>query len=155
MPVIKELVKAWRFFYINAGYTAFKLGISDKARQYLSEALAVGDGFGDYRGYWCSRSYCTLYCVLATIAVREERYHEGRMYLNKADEFLDRYHDQYQHGLVLRTKIEIRQIMDKAPIAAELFRDYLTLSASEYAEQENNALHKPGGTLGRKSRIKS
>ncbi|HML33957.1 AAA family ATPase [Sporomusa sphaeroides] len=122
-------------FYVNAGYAAFILGDFDKAHQYMSEALAVGDGFGDNRGYWCSRSYCILYCVLAIIGVRENRCHEGRMYLNKADESLGRYHDNYQKGLVLTTKIEIRQVMDKNPVVADVFGDYLTLSIQEYYEQ--------------------
>ncbi|HWR40513.1 MAG TPA: AAA family ATPase [Patescibacteria group bacterium] len=147
----KRISEGVAVFYINAGHTAFKLGLNDKARQYLSEALAVGDGFGDYRGYWCSRSYCTLYCVLATLAVREERYHEGRMYLNKADEFLDRYHDQAQTGLVLRTKTEIRRIMDNNPVAANILGDYLTLPTSEYEQQAQSILTKSGGTGGRKS----
>lgn len=147
----KRISEGVAVFYINAGYTAFKLGIIDKARQYLSDAQAVGDGFGEYRGYWCSRSYCTLYCVLAVIAVREKRYHEGRMYLHKADEFLDRYHDNYQNGLVLQTKTEIRQAMAKNPVAADIFGDYLTLSAREYYEQAKVILHKSGGALEKKS----
>ncbi|SDD99301.1 AAA family ATPase [Sporomusa acidovorans] len=147
----KRISEGVAVFYINAGYTAFKLGIIDKARQYLSDAQAVGDGFGEYRGYWCSRSYCTLYCVLAIIAVREKRYHEGRMYLHKADEFLDRYHDNYQNGLVLQTKTEIRQAMDQNPVAADIFGDYLTLSAREYYQQAKIILHKAGGALERKS----
>jgi tetratricopeptide (TPR) repeat protein len=147
----KRISEGVAVFYINAGYTAFKLGITNKARQFLWEAQAVGDGFGDYRGYWCSRSYCTMYCILATLAVREKRYHEGRMYLNKADEFLDRYHDQYQRGLVLQTKTEIRRVMDGNPVAADIFGDYLTLSAQEYYEQAKIVLNKSGGALERRS----
>lgn len=140
----KRISEGVAVFYINAGYTAFKLGDSDKARQYLAEALAVGDGFGDYRGYWCSRSYCTLYCVLAIIAVQENRCHEGRMYLSKADEFLDRYHDHYQNGLILQTKTRIRQAMDSNPVVADIFGDYLTLSALEYYEQARAVFIKSG-----------
>lgn len=141
----KRISEGVAVFYINAGYTAFKLGDSDKARQYLAEALAVGDGFGEHKGYWCSRSYCTLYCVLSKISVRENRCHEGRMYLTKADEFLDRYHDNYQSGLVLKTKMEIRQIMEKDPIVADIFGDYLTRSALEYYEQARTVFNKLGG----------
>jgi len=143
----KRISEGVAVFYINAGYTAFKLGDSDKARQYLAEALAVGDGFGDYTGYWCSRSYCTLYCVLAIIAVQENRCHEGRMYLSKADEFLNRYHDQYQAGLVLQTKTKIRQVMDRNHIVADIFGDYLTLSALEYYKQARTVFNKLGGVL--------
>ncbi|WP_371365189.1 hypothetical protein SRRS_00760 [Sporomusa rhizae] len=147
----KRISEGVAVFYINAGYTAFKLGDSDKARQYLAEALAVGDGFGDYRGYWCSRSYCTLYCVLAIIAVQENRCHEGRMYLSKADEFLDRYHDHYQNGLILQTKTKIRQSMEKNPVVADIFSDYLTLPVLEYYEQASTAFIKAGRVLDRQA----
>lgn len=138
----KRLSEGVAVFYINAGYAAFKMGDSGKAHQYMVEALAIGDGFGDNRGYWCARGYCILYCVLAIIGVRENRCHEGRMYLNKADEFLDKYRDNYQKGLVLTTKVEIRRIMDNNSVVADVFDDYLTLSAQEYYKQARSIFSK-------------
>ena len=63
-------------------------------------ALAIEQQFGEYQGYWCLRSYCTLQCILALLAVKENCLGKERSYPEKADVFLQRYHDRYQAGLL-------------------------------------------------------
>lgn len=127
--------------YINAGYTAFQLGDYVKACQYLAGALNDGS---QQQGYWRLRSYCTLNCVQALIAVRERRPQEGRHYLEKADDFFVKYHDLYQAGIVLRTKAEIRSAMGRDEKVRTFFEDYLTLSMQEYYRQGKAIFEKLG-----------
>ena len=130
--------------YINAGYTAFQLGDYAKSGEYLAAALNDGEQFGGQRGYWRQRSYCTLHCVQALIAVRENRLQEGRRFVEEADTFFVTYKDLYQKGIVLRTKTEIRLAMSKDEKVREVFCDYLTLSVQEYYSQSKAIFDKLG-----------
>lgn len=130
--------------YINAGYAAFQLGDYIKTCDYLAGALNDGEQFGGQRGYWRLRSYCTLHCVQALIAIRENRPQEGRLYLEKADEFFVNYNDLYQKGIVLQTKTEIRVAMHKDERVRKVFEDYLTLSVQEYYRQGKEIFRKLG-----------
>ncbi|SDD62752.1 AAA family ATPase [Sporomusa acidovorans] len=137
----KQLSEGVAVLYIDAGYAAFKLGDYDKACHYMSEALTVGDSFGE-KGYWCLRSFCTLYCVLANIEVSANRHREGCKYLHKAEECLNQCQDNHQRWLVLITKMKIRQAMDKNHAVADIFGNYLTLSVQEYYQQAKAAFGK-------------
>lgn len=138
----KNISEGVSLFYINAGYAAFEIHDYAKANHYLTAALALAEGFGDQRGYWCMRGYCTLHCVLALIAVRLHRPREGRSYLEKANEFLKNYNDHYQSGLVFRTATEIKLLMEKDLTAAEVFADYLPLPVAEYYRRAWNIFNK-------------
>ncbi len=142
----KNISEGVALFYINAGYTAFQLSDYVKASEYLTDALSVAEGFGDQKGYWCLRGYCTLNCVLALIAVRQNRPYEARRYLEQAKDFLEKYNDQYQSGLIFRTQAEIRLRMEKEKAVAEVFEEYLSLPAVEYYKQARNVFDKLGRT---------
>jgi tetratricopeptide (TPR) repeat protein len=131
-------------FLVNAGHTAYDLGQYAKACEYLEDALSLGEQFGEYQGYWCLRSYCTLHCILALLAVRDRCLHKGRSYLEKADEFLRKYHDLYQVGLTLRTKLEVCIQMQQDSQVKEVFADYLSLSVDEYYQQGKEFFRKKG-----------
>lgn len=118
--------------YINAGCTAFEQENYDLARRYLQEAVAIAEQFGGQMGYWCQRGQCTLNCVLALIAVREGRAAEGAAYLTQAEQFLLKYQDTYQQAIMLRSKTEIRRLMDSQPAVAEVFGALLPDSVAVY-----------------------
>ena len=134
-------------FYINAGCAAFQLNDYAKASVYLTDALSVAEGFGDQKGYWCLRSYCTLNCVLALINLRQHRPHEAKRYLEQARGFLKKYNDQYQSGLIFRTEAEIKLHMDQEKKVAEVFADDLPLAAVEYCKQAWKVFDKLGKTV--------
>jgi tetratricopeptide (TPR) repeat protein len=140
----KNISEGVALFYINAGYTAFQLHDDVKASAYLMDALAVADGFGDQKGYWCLRGYCTLNCVLALIAVRQHRPYEARRYLEQAKDFLKKYNDPYQSGLIFRTQAEITLLMQEEKAVAEVFEDELSLPAVEYYRQARKVFDKLG-----------
>ena len=142
----KNISEGVALFYINAGCTAFQLNDYVKASAYLMDALSVAEGFGDQRGYWCLRGYSTLNCVLALIAVRQHRPYEAKQYLEQAKDFLKKYNDQYQSGVIFRTEAEIRLLMGQEKAIAEVFKDYLTLPAVEYYRQARKAFDKTGRT---------
>jgi len=130
--------------YINAGYAAFQLGNYAKACEYLASAINNGEQLGDQRGYWRLRSYCTLHCIQALIAVREKRLQDGRRYLEKADGFFVKYNDLYEKGIVLRTKTEISVAMHKDDKVQAVFADYLLLSVQDYYRQAKEIFKKLG-----------
>lgn len=140
----KNISEGVALFYINAGWAAFHLNDYVKARGYLMDALAVAEGFGDQQGYWCLRGYCTLHCVLALIGIREHRPVEAKGYLGQAQDFLKKYNDQYQSGLILRTKAEIRLLMDHDKEVARVFHGDLSLSAVSYYQQAYKIFEKLG-----------
>jgi DNA-binding SARP family transcriptional activator len=140
----KNISEGVALFYINAGYTAFQLNDYVKASAYLTDALSVAEGFGDQKGYWCLRGYCTLNCVLALIAVRQHRPYEAKRYLEQAKDFLKRYNDQYQSGLIFRTEAEIKLLMEQEKEVAEVFEGYLTLPAMEYYKRARKVFDKMG-----------
>jgi DNA-binding SARP family transcriptional activator/nucleoside-triphosphatase THEP1 len=142
----KNISEGVALFYINAGYTAFQLNDYVKASEYLTDALSVAEGFGDQKGYWCLRGYCTLNCVSALIAIRQHRPYEAKRYLEQAKEFLKEYNDQSQSGLILRTQAEIRLRMEGEKAVSELFKECLPLPASEYYKQARNVFDKLGKT---------
>lgn len=131
-------------FLVNAGYTAYDLGEYGKASLYLEEALLIEDQFGEYQGYWCLRAYCTLHCILALLAVRNGRPDKGRSYLERADAFLQQYHDRRQAGLVVRTKLEIGIRMREDAQVREAFAGYLALPVDEYYRQGKEFFGKSG-----------
>ncbi|HWR45952.1 AAA family ATPase [Sporomusa sp.] len=131
-------------FLVNAGHTAYDLGEYGKAFEYLEDALTLEEQFGEYQGYWCLRSYCTLHCILALLAVRDNSLHKGRRYLEKADGFLQRYHDIYQAGLTARSKLEIGIRMQQDTRVKAVFEDYLSLPIEEYYQQGKNVFYKIG-----------
>jgi DNA-binding SARP family transcriptional activator/predicted ATPase len=140
----KNISEGVALFYINAGYTAFHLNDDVKASAYLMDALSVADGFGDQKGYWCLRGYCTLNCVLSLIAVRQHRPYDARRYLEQAKDFLKKYNDPYQSGLIFRTQAEITLLMQKEKAIAEVFADDLPLPAVEYYKQARKIFDKLG-----------
>lgn len=142
----KNVSEGVALFYINAGCTAFQLNDYGKASAYLMDALAVADGFGDEKGYWCLRGYSTLHCVLALIAVRLHHPHEAKQHLEQAKDFLEKYNDQYQSGVIFRTQAEIRLLMEQEKAIAEVFKDSLTLPATEYYMRARKAFKKTGRT---------
>jgi DNA-binding SARP family transcriptional activator/predicted ATPase len=142
----KNISEGVALFYINAGCTAFQLNDYVKASEYLTDALSVAEGFGDQKGYWCRRGYCTLNCVLALIAVRQHRPYEAKRYLEQAKEFLKEYNDQYQSGLIFRTQAEIKLRMEEENAVSEVFKEYLSLPAVEYYKQARNVFDKLGKT---------
>lgn len=140
----KNISEGVALFYINAGFTAFQLNDYVKANIYLMEALSLAEGFGDQKGYWCLRGYCTLNCVLALIAVRQHRFYEAKQYLEQANDFLEKYNDQYQSGLILRTEAEIKLLMTQEQEVAEVFENYLPYPAMEYYKQAQKVFDKLG-----------
>lgn len=142
----KNISEGVALFYINAGYTAFQINDYVKASAYLTDALSVAEGFGDQKGYWCLRGYCTLNCVLALIAVRQHRPYEAKQYLEQAKDFLKKYNDQYQSGLIFRAQAEIKLLMKEEKAVAEVFEDDLLLPAVEYYRQARKVFDKMGRT---------
>ncbi len=140
----KNISEGVALFYINAGFTAFQLNDYVKASGYLTDALVLAERFGDKKGYWCLRGYCTLNCVLALIAVRQHRSSEAKRYLEQANDFLETYSDQYQSGLVFRTEAEIKLLMNQEKEVAKVFEDYLPFSAVEYYQQARKVFDKLG-----------
>jgi DNA-binding SARP family transcriptional activator len=140
----KNISEGVALFYINAGYTAFQLNDDVKASTYLMDALSVADGFGDQKGYWCLRGYCTLNCVLSLIAVRQHRPYDAKKYLQQAKGFLKKYNDPYQSGLIFRTQAEITLLMQEEKAVAEAFEDELALPALEYYKQARKVFNKLG-----------
>jgi DNA-binding SARP family transcriptional activator len=147
----KNISEGMALFYINAGYTAFQLNDYVKASAHLMDALSVAEGFGDQKGYWCLRGYCTLNCVLSLIAVRQHRPYEAKQHLEQAKDFLKKYNDQYQSGLIFRTQAEIKLLMEQEQEVAEVFKGYLQLSAVEYYKQARKVFDR----LGRMAELKS
>ncbi|HWR09928.1 AAA family ATPase [Sporomusa sp.] len=131
-------------FLVNAGHTAYDLGEYSKAFAYLEDALNLEEQFGEYQGFWCLRSYCTLHCILALLAVRDNCLDKGLSYLEKADGFLERYHDIYQAGLTARAKLEISIRMQQDPRIKEVFAGYLPLPIEEYYQQGKTIFTKVG-----------
>jgi DNA-binding SARP family transcriptional activator len=142
----KNISEGVALFYINAGFTAFQLNDYVKASAYLTDALSLAEGFGDKKGYWCLRGYCTLNCVLALIAVREHRSCEAKRYLEQANDFLKKYNDPYQSGLIFRTEAEIKLLMDQEKETAKIFEKYLPFAAVEYYKQARKVFDKLGRT---------
>jgi tetratricopeptide (TPR) repeat protein len=140
----KNISEGVALFYINAGYTAFQIHDYMKAGAYFMDALSVADGLGDQKGYWYLRGYCTLNCMLALIAVRQDRPHDGRRHLEQAKDFLRKYNDQYQSGIVFRTQAEIKLLMQRKREVAEVFADELHLPAMEYYKQARKIFNKLG-----------
>lgn len=134
--------EALSIIYVNAGYIAFELGDSEKARKYLAAALRVSKQFGGQMGYWCLRSHCTLNGTLALIRVQEGKPAAGLKYLKRADRFLARYSDLYQTGVVLRVKTELRAKMDCDIRTQKVFAAYLPLSALEYYQSSKEIFSK-------------
>ena len=122
-------------FLINAGHTAYDLGEYGKAAAYLEDALTLEEQFGEYQGFWCLRSFCTLHSLLALLAVRDNCLQQGRSYLEKADAFHRRYHDNYQAGLTARVKLEIAIRMQQDGQVKAVFADTVPLAAEEYYRQ--------------------
>lgn len=143
----KNVSEGVALFYINAGHAAFHLNDYVKANAYLTDALSVAEGFGDQKGYWCLRGYCTLNCVLALINLRQHRPYEGKKYLEQARDFLKKYNDQYQSGLVFRTEAEIKLMMDQEKEVAKAFAEDLPLPAAEYYKQARRIFDKLGKTV--------
>lgn len=137
-------------FLVNAGHAAYDLEEYGKAFAYLSEALALEAQFGEYQGYWCLRSYCTLHCLLALLSVRDNDLQQGRSYLAQADAFRQRYHDLYQAGLIARTKLEIRVRMQQDIRLQAVFAGDLPLAAGEYYRQGQGFFNKTGNSLEQK-----
>jgi len=131
-------------FLVNAGYAAYDLEQYAKAQAYLEQALALEAQFGEYQGYWCLKNSCTLHCILALVAVRDQRLAEGRSYLERADSFINRFHDSQQAALILRAKLEISICMDHDDKVAAVFTDYLPLSIDEYYRQGREIFSKTG-----------
>lgn len=143
----KNVSEGVALFYINAGYTAFQLKDYVKANAYLTDALSVAEGFGDQQGYWCLRGYCTLNCVLALINLRQQRPYEAKRYLEQAQDFLEKYNDQYQSALVFRTKAEIKLLMGQDKEVAKSFAQELPLPAAQYYKQAKKIFDKLGKTV--------
>ncbi|MDU4960272.1 MAG: AAA family ATPase [Sporomusaceae bacterium] len=131
-------------FYINAGYTAFLLSDAARAGAYLREALLLADEFGDQKGYWCQRGYCTLHCVLTLLALRQRRWLQAKRHLLAASEFVAVFHDPYQSGMILRTQAECKLLTGKYPAAAAAFAAQLTLPASDYYQRARSAFARLG-----------
>ena len=134
-------------FLVNAGHAAYDLEEYSKAFAYLTEALTLEAQFGEYQGYWCLRSYCTLHCILALLAVKDNSLQQGRSYLEKADEFLQRYHDLYQAGLIARAKLEISVSMQQDTRLKAVFADYLPLPVEEYYRHGQGVFSKTGNAF--------
>jgi DNA-binding SARP family transcriptional activator/GTPase SAR1 family protein len=143
----KKISEGVVLFYINAGYTAFKLNDYVKASAHLMDALKVADEFGDQKGYWCLRGFCTLNCVLALIAVRQNRPYEARQYLENAKDFLKKYNDPYQSGLIFSAQAEIKLLMKEEKSVAKVFEEDLSLPAVEYYKQAKKVFDKLGRTV--------
>lgn len=142
----KNISEGVALFYINAGYAAFQLQDYTKAGAYFTEALSAAEGLGDQKGYWYLRGYCTLNCMLALIAVRQDRPREGRRHLAQAKDFLKQYNDPYQKGMIFRTQAEIKLLMQREKAVAAVFADELFLPAAEYYQQAQAIFHKLGKT---------
>lgn len=140
----KNISEGVALFYINAGAAAFELNDYVKANRYLMDALVVAEGFGDQQGYWCLRGYCTLHCILALINLRQGHFQAAKGYLAQAQEFLKKYNDLYQRGLIFRTQTEIRLLMDQEKEIAEVFAEDLPLSATTYYKQARKIFDKFG-----------
>ena len=134
-------------FLVNAGYTAYDLQEYGKAAAYLEKALAIEGQFGEYQGYWCRRSYCTLHCILALLAIRDNCLQKGRSYLEKAADFSPKYQDAYQAGIIIRTKLEISIQMQRDTQVQEAFADYIALSSEEYYRQGQKIFGKTGNIV--------
>lgn len=147
----KNINEGVALFYINAGCAAFELNDYEKAKVYLMEALAVAEGLGDQKGYWCLRGYCTLHCVLSLIALRQHRPQEAKRYLEQAQDFLTKYNDSYQSALIFRTEAEIKLLMDQDQQVADIFAAYLPLPAMEYYKQSRKIFDKLGKIVELKS----
>ncbi len=142
----KNISEGVALFYINAGFTAFQLNDYVKASAYLTDALSLAEGFGDKKGYWCLRGYCTLNCILALIAVRQHRPCEAKHYWEQANKFLKKYHDPYQSGLILRTEAEIKLLMNQEKETAKVFENSLPFAVAEYYKQARKVFDKLGRT---------
>ncbi|TWH46885.1 AAA family ATPase [Sporomusa sp. KB1] len=134
-------------FLVNAGYTAYDLREYSKAAAYLEAARAIEGQLGEYQGYWCLRSYCTLHCILALLAIRDNCLQQGRRYLEKAADFSEKYHDAYQAGIIFRTKLEVRIQMQQDSLIQAAFADYINLSCEEYYRQGSELFSKIGNTV--------
>ena len=134
-------------FLVNAGYTAYDLREYSKAAAYLEEARAIEGQLGEYQGYWCLRSYCTLHCILALLAIRDNCLQTGRRYLEKAADFSEKYQDVYQAGIIIRAKLEVRIQMQQDTRVQEAFADYINLSCEEYYRQGRELFGKTGNTV--------
>lgn len=124
-------------FLINAGFAAYELGEYSKAGKYLEDALTIGERFGEQRGYWCLRCFCTLHSILALLAVKDNRLEAGRGHLEKADKILQRHYDANQAGVTWRTKLQIAIWMQRDSKLRQVFKDYLPLSVQEYYRRGN------------------
>lgn len=131
-------------FLVNAGRAAYDLAEYGKAALYLEEALVIERQFGEYQGYWCLRSYCTLHCILALLFVRDSKPDQARRYLERADAFLQQYPDRFQTGLVFRAKLEIGIRMQQDEQTCEVFADYLSLPLAEYYRRGAEMFGKSG-----------
>lgn len=140
----KNISEGVALFYINAGAAAFELNDYVKASTYLMDALVVAEGFGDQQGYWCLRGYCTLHCILALINLRQGKLQAAKGYLAQAQEFLKKYNDLYQSGLIFRTQAEIKILMDQEIQVAEAFAGDLPLPAAIYYKQARKIFDKFG-----------
>ncbi|EGO64502.1 AAA family ATPase [Acetonema longum] len=140
----KNISEGVALFYINAGYAAFQLRDYTKAGAYFTDALSVAEGLGDQKGYWYLRGYCTLNCMLALIAVRQDHPQEGKKHLEQAGEFLKQYNDPYQKAIVFRTQAEIKLLMQRKKEIAAVFADKLLLPAAEYHQQARIIFNKLG-----------
>lgn len=122
-------------FLINAGYAAYDLGEYAKALKYFEDAMTIGERFGEQRGYWCLRCYCTLHSILALLTVKDHRLEASKRHLEKADTILQRHYDVYQAGVVLRTKLQVAIWMRQDGKIRQAFSDYLPLTVQEYYRQ--------------------
>jgi tetratricopeptide (TPR) repeat protein len=125
----KNIFKGLPVFYINAGHAALEMGKDGQAKRYLAEAMHVSERLG---GHCTLRGHCTLNSLLALIAVKESRPYQALVYLRKADECSIKLKDDYQTGLVTKTKAQIRAIMQDDKVLHEVLKDYLPLSVQDY-----------------------
>jgi DNA-binding SARP family transcriptional activator/predicted ATPase len=125
----KNIFKGLPVFYINAGHAALDMGKDCEAKRYLADAIHVSERLG---GHCTLRGHCTLNSLLALVAVKESRPYQALVYLRKADECAIKLKDDYQTGLVIKTKAQIRAIMQDDKVLNEVLKDYLPLSVQDY-----------------------
>lgn len=119
--------------YINAGCAAFEMANNEKAEEYLMESIALVSQFKGQMGYWIQRGQCALNCVLAVIAVQKAAPEQGLTYLKQAEAILANIMpDAYLCGVVLRSKMMIRNLMERDNHTFNTFCDTLLQPAYEY-----------------------
>lgn len=132
----KELIRGIPIFNTNAGQAAYDMGDYTKAKSYLTSAI---ESFMQLNSLW-GRS--TAYGYMSLLLVKDNRYEEALLYINKAERFAEIMQNPYEIALIYRVKAEIRKNMEFNPKLNSIFSSYLTGQVIEYCNKGIGLLKK-------------